>query len=453
MKNKKNVIGEFSGICADSLITNENGLDIPREVWETVFASDIYKEAIELGHYIGFLGHPDDPGCMDFEHACIVMTEGHIEDDGKVYGTFDLIDTPVGRIVKTFIDAGTTFGISVRGAGDVINNSVDPETFVFRGFDLVTFPAYREAIPEFKSIAASTDVEDRKKYQRVCAAVEKDLPNLTSAQAIGIIQEQLPEQCDTYKHLEDRKLEILGDVIDDCQECDESLAEAKISGLMSLYLEQKARADKAQDDLLEATKVLEATKISMNKKIHTIARITAAQEKDIDDLSKQVIKENKMLKNRNKILASTNQRIKQQLDDEKNNNLRYIQKIEANDKILADKNKDLRSLKNKLNETVVAAQDANKKASHFDDKIEGLKQQIASSQRLIAEYQDAYANLYARAIGVDLNVSVTASTGVAELQKKIVSSVNLGSEMILDNQVEPEQIDFDDTLDSDLVTL
>ena len=44
---------------------------------------------------------------------------------------FDLIDTPVGRIVKTFQDAGVTFGISVRGAGDIINNSVDPDTFVF----------------------------------------------------------------------------------------------------------------------------------------------------------------------------------------------------------------------------------------------------------------------------------------------------------------------------------
>lgn len=126
--NKSTVIGVFEGECADSNITNENGLDITRPVWEVVFSSEEYKRAIEMGWYIGFLGHPDDPGCMDFEHACIVMTEGHIDANGKVHGKFNLIDTPVGRIVKAFIDAGVIFGISVRGAGDIINNSVDPET-------------------------------------------------------------------------------------------------------------------------------------------------------------------------------------------------------------------------------------------------------------------------------------------------------------------------------------
>lgn len=85
-KNKKpSIIGVFEGECADSNITNENGLDIKRPVWELVFASEEYKKAIELGWYIGFLGHPEDPGCMDFEHACIVMTDGWIDAQGKVH--------------------------------------------------------------------------------------------------------------------------------------------------------------------------------------------------------------------------------------------------------------------------------------------------------------------------------------------------------------------------------
>ena len=169
-KPKNSVIGIFEGECADSNITNENGLDITRPVWENTFSSESYQQAIELGWYIGFLGHPDDPGCMDFRNACIVMTEGHIDNNGKVYGKFNLIDTPVGRTVKTFIDAGVTFGISVRGAGDIVNNSVDPDTFVFRGFDLVSFPAFPESIPTFTAIAASSDVESQKKYKAICAA-------------------------------------------------------------------------------------------------------------------------------------------------------------------------------------------------------------------------------------------------------------------------------------------
>ena len=119
-----NVLGVFEGECADANITNNNGLDITVPVWQEVFDSDIFKQGIENGWYIGFLGHPEDPGCMDFRHGCIIMIEGYIDEDGKVYGKFNLIDTPVGRIVKSLIDAGVKFGISVRGAGDIENNSV-----------------------------------------------------------------------------------------------------------------------------------------------------------------------------------------------------------------------------------------------------------------------------------------------------------------------------------------
>ena len=80
------IIGTFEGKCADGLVTNANNMDIPTEVWTTLFNSDSYKQAIKLGWYIGFLGHPEDPNCMDFKNACIVMTEGHIDDNGEVYG-------------------------------------------------------------------------------------------------------------------------------------------------------------------------------------------------------------------------------------------------------------------------------------------------------------------------------------------------------------------------------
>ena len=73
------VIGSFSGEVLDSNITNKNGLDITAEVMQNVFDSDDYKEGIENGWFIGFLGHPEDPDCQDFEHACIVMTDMKIE--------------------------------------------------------------------------------------------------------------------------------------------------------------------------------------------------------------------------------------------------------------------------------------------------------------------------------------------------------------------------------------
>ena len=55
-----------------------------------------------------------------------------LRDNDEIYGTFDLIDTPVGRIVKSFIDAGVEWGISIRGAGDV-----DAEGNVYETFKVV----------------------------------------------------------------------------------------------------------------------------------------------------------------------------------------------------------------------------------------------------------------------------------------------------------------------------
>ena len=161
------IIGTYEGEALDPQITNKNGLDITREVMTKVLESEDYADGIKNGWFIGYLGHPEDPDCQDFKNGCIVMTDMSIESDDKVHAKFNLVNTPVGQVVKSFIDAGVKFGISIRGAGDIIGNSVDPDTFVFRGFDLVAFPAYPESIPEFKEIAASTNSVTRKKYQKV----------------------------------------------------------------------------------------------------------------------------------------------------------------------------------------------------------------------------------------------------------------------------------------------
>ena len=231
---KFNILGTFEGECLDTQITNLNGLDITREVIETVLDSEEYKQGIENGWFIGFLGHPEDPGCQDFMNGCIVLKDMWIEDSGKVYAKFDLIDTPVGQIVKKFIDAGVTFGVSIRGAGDIVGNSVEPDSFMFRGYDLVAFPAYPESVPTFTAIAASTDVAKRKQYQDICAAVKANVGAITSIDTINILQSQFAPQSDEYKALEQRKETInSSDTI--------NIDAQKIEAMTDLYLQAEDR--------------------------------------------------------------------------------------------------------------------------------------------------------------------------------------------------------------------
>lgn len=481
------VLGQFEGMCADADITNENGLDITREVWENVFSSDIYKQAIELGWYIGYLGHPDDPNEMSFQDACIVMKEGHIDNDGKVYGKFDLVDTPVGRVVKSFIDAGVTFGISVRGAGDIIDNSVDPDTFVFRGFDLVTFPAYKEAIPAFTEIAASTNLETQKKYKAVCAAVKNNIKSINSAESIDLIQEQFAPQSEEYALLEDRKAEL---AMTEEEELD--ITKEQLEGVMQLYLDEKNKTSGLELELLEATTNLKKVTSTYNRKFKSVKRIMAAQMRDAEDeiastvnsyqtikaASSKLKKENISLQSQLDRVSAENDRLhhkvtkiqasiaevqenysklsdenKQLIEENKilaNKNLKYKQKIEAATADIQNREDTIADLRSELNETVIAATDATDQASNLDDKISKLQSEILAATALVEEYQNAYASLYANAVGVHLdNVTVTSTTSVKELQTIIGSSVMQTSQP----DIQPTYTGEDDGDGDSLVTI
>lgn len=432
------VLGTFEGECADSNITNLNGLDITREVWENVFNSDEYKRAIDLGWYIGYLGHPEDPNCMDFEHACIVMKEGHIDNDGKIYGKFDLIDTPVGRIVKSFQDAGVQFGISVRGAGDILDNSVDPDTFVFRGFDLVSFPAYPESVPTF--VAASSDIETQQKYKAICAAVKANIDSIDNCEAIDILQSHFAKQSEEYGLLESRRNAIKGS--DAVEDDIEDISEDKVMAMTKLYMEVIQANKQLVKEVELLRRELKRSDSSSHRKINSMKRIMSSQLSEMDN------ELNSITASLNKS-ETVNTKLRKRLTDIKGENLKYKQKIDSATHSITQKDSQLAKLRSDLRETVTASQNMKSSASNLDVENKRLKSELAIANKLIQDYQDAYAGIYANAIGVSLdNVTVTASTSVSELQKLIASRDNT---MLNSPSTAPTPIDVID--DDELVTL
>lgn len=448
------ILGKYSGECADANITNLNGLDITREVWETVFSSEEYKKAIELGHLIGFLGHPEDPGCQDFEHACIVMTEGHIDDSGKVYGEFNLIDTPVGRIVKAFQDAGVTFGISVRGAGDIVDNSVDPETFVFRGFDLVTFPAYPDAIPTFTEIAASTKLEDQMKYKKICASVDKEIDSITSKQTIDQIQSNFAKNSDTYKKLEDRKKcldceDSANETVDVDEDLDQIYSE-RVQAMTDMYLDTFSKLEASEAENIKLREDINNARIEANRKLKAVQRITASQIADI-----QVKADSK--DTRINTLVSANSKLKEEMEKVNKANLAYLQKTKIAASTISEKNSIIASLRHELDETVNEVNASKTRTSNLDVKMKELNAQIAASKKMLTQYQSAYAKLYASAVGSDLsNLKITASTSVEELQRAISGSSlkKRITSIQASHTSQYEEVDVvDDVYSDDIVTL
>lgn len=473
----KAILGTYTGKCCDAAVVNNNDMKLDRELFEKLIGSDEYKDAMEHGYYIGFLGHPEDPNCQDFKNGCIVMKSMEIKSNDEIYGTFDLVNTPVGQIVKTYIDAGVKFGISIRGAGDVdANGNVDPDTFIFRGFDLVSFPAYNDAVPEFLEIAASTDP----KYKKIKAAIETNLPYISSATAISELQATLNPHSAEYKKLEARKQDI-GTPEDVCPECsDEELEEItakKVRCMTDMYMEQSNRVKELEAALAATKAELRQTKIDCSRKIDSLKRITASQNALMKEkYDKVVASKNVTIKSlkdtqaelqkveaSNQALKTKNSEIITELNSVKSNNLIYKQKIECSSADIEDRDETISQLQKELNKTVVASTTAKREASNRDEEVKHLQSEIKALEQEIAirddrivaceenvhQFQQAYADFYATARGISVSgLAVTASTSVRELEDLIQGATNTSNISIMPGYgVDEEEGFIEDPID------
>ncbi len=444
---KGTVLGTFSGKCCDAAVFNNNDMKLNRELFEKLLASEEYKDALEHGYYIGFLGHPEDPNCQEFEKGCIVMTSMELKDNDEVYGDFDLIDTPVGRVVKTFTDAGVKFGISIRGAGDVdAEGNVDPDSFIFRGFDLVAFPAYNDAVPEFIEIAAASDP----KYKKIKAAIETNLPYITSVSAIEEIQATLNPHSAEYKKLEARKQDIgvqNEEPIDEVSDEDlEEITAKKLRCMTDMYIEECERNKELEATLAATQSELKKVTASYERKIKSLKRITASQntlmQERLDKITANrgcVIKANAQLRGALQDEMAEKSEIISELEAVKSDNLIYKQKIECSSADIKDRDATISGLRKELDKTVVASTNAKRDASNRDEEVKQLRSMVSSSKRTISDlesrivaceemlysYQQAYADFYATALGTSVSeLPVTASTTVSELKNLIQGATN-----------------------------
>lgn len=161
-QSKRGILGRLVGVIADTKNPTRNGRKYNKELWEKVFNDPIMEEKIKNKVVFGELGHPSDRTETDISKAAIVLSEKpKLKRDGKLYGVFDILDTPNGRILKTLCDYGTTIGVSSRGEGDVIEDydgqeSVDPDTYSCECWDAVLLPAVKEARMDYVTESLNT---------------------------------------------------------------------------------------------------------------------------------------------------------------------------------------------------------------------------------------------------------------------------------------------------------
>lgn len=165
-QQKRGILGRLTGIIADTQNPTRNGRKYSAELREKVFENPIMQEKITNRCCFGELGHPlDGRSEIDMEKAAICLAETpKVGKDGNLYGVFDILSTPNGKILKSLCDYGCTIGVSSRGQGSIIqdydgNEEVDPDDYDCECWDAVLVPAVETA--RMKYVTESLDKTDK----------------------------------------------------------------------------------------------------------------------------------------------------------------------------------------------------------------------------------------------------------------------------------------------------
>lgn len=136
----------IEGIFLQSNMANRNGRMYPKETMQKEVLR-YTKENIDKKRAYGELGHPDGPNVnLDRVSHMIV---GLKEDGDNYIGRAKILDTPMGRIVKSLIEEGASLGVSSRGLGSLKEkngiNEVQEDFMLATAADIVADPSAPDA--------------------------------------------------------------------------------------------------------------------------------------------------------------------------------------------------------------------------------------------------------------------------------------------------------------------
>jgi len=130
----------MSGILQKAGTLNQNGRVYPADVLEREVRN--YQKFITEGRALGELDHPDS-SVVELKNVSHVVRSAHM-DDGVVYGTIEVLETPNGKILQSLVESGIKIGISSRGVGSTQKTgshvTVQPD-FQLICWDIVSEPS------------------------------------------------------------------------------------------------------------------------------------------------------------------------------------------------------------------------------------------------------------------------------------------------------------------------
>jgi len=178
MEDKKYLLREYyalceGGVCKD-LLTEEQKLDVKennamyltgviqkadelngngRKYPEKVLMREMknYQKLINENRALGECDHPET-SVVELKNVSHMLTKYWTEDK-NVMGTIKLLETPMGKLLRSLVESGVQLGISSRGLGSV--KEVNGETIVEDDYQIVCYDVVsdRSTTGAFMSLA------------------------------------------------------------------------------------------------------------------------------------------------------------------------------------------------------------------------------------------------------------------------------------------------------------
>ena len=140
---EKNYVIE--GVFAQADKKNRNGRVYPKPIMENA-VNKYVKEQVSKKRAVGELNHPEGP-TVNLDKVSHLITDLKFEGN-DVVGKAQILETPMGKIVKGLLEGGVQLGVSTRGMGSLENRNgamVVKDDFILSTVDIVQDPSAPEA--------------------------------------------------------------------------------------------------------------------------------------------------------------------------------------------------------------------------------------------------------------------------------------------------------------------
>jgi len=150
--NKKGVLRTIKGPVAEWENLNRNSRKYSEKLWDKVLDSDYVKEQKENKTLYGEANHPENRFEVDFSRVSHnIVNLYKVPESKQVFAEIDILDTPLGNVLDVLYEYGSVIGYSSR-AGGVLHKKkdyveVDEESYHFITFDAVPYPSVKSARP------------------------------------------------------------------------------------------------------------------------------------------------------------------------------------------------------------------------------------------------------------------------------------------------------------------